>query len=111
MKSNLAFSQMLLGIALLTCAASPADDAFTARWQHLRAEQPDGAKLVISPPKTMFLLGEIIPLQLAFTSTQPERFLAGTQQYDRVGRMNYVEQFIVDPASFAEDPLRGLPGE
>jgi hypothetical protein len=25
--------------------------------------------------------------------------------------MNHVEQFIVDPASFAEDPLRGLPGE
>jgi hypothetical protein len=25
--------------------------------------------------------------------------------------MNGVEQFIVDPASFAEDPLRGLPGE
>jgi hypothetical protein len=101
----------LLAAVLLTPALASADDAFAAGWQRLRTQQPDGAKLVISVPKPAFYLGETIPLHLAYTSTQPRRFMAGTEQYDRVGRMNYIERFIVDPASFAEDPLRGLPGE
>jgi hypothetical protein len=111
MQQRAVFSQVLLAAALLTPAVVSADDAFAARWQQLRAQQPDGANLVISAPKTTFFLGETIPLQLTFTSNQPKSFLADTRQQDRVGRMNYVEQFIVDPAIFTEDPLRGLPGE
>src|SRR5450432_4799432 len=102
---------MLLAAALLIPAAASPEDAFAARWQQSRAKQPDAAELAVSAPKTWYFLGETIPLQLVFTSTQPKSFLADTRQYDRVGRMNFVEQFIVDPASFAEDPLRGLPGE
>jgi hypothetical protein len=105
------FSQVLLAAVLLTHAAASAEDAFSARWRQLRAHQASGAKLVISAAKTTFFLGETIPLQLTFTATRLKTFLTDTQQYDRVGRMNHVEQFIVDPASFAEDPLRGLPGE
>jgi hypothetical protein len=102
---------MLLAAALLIPAAASPEDTFTARWQQLRAKQPEGAELAVSAPKTWFFLGETIPLQLMFTSTQPKSFLAETAQQDGVGRMNGMEQFIVDPASFAEDPLRGLPGE
>lgn len=65
------------------------------------------AQLTISTPKTSFYLGEMIPLNLKFTALQPNRFLADSRQYDRIGRLNYVEQFIVDPASGGEDPLAG----
>jgi hypothetical protein len=102
---------MLLAATLPIPAAASPEDAFAARWQQSRAKQPDAAELAVSAPKTWYFLGETIPLQLMFTSTQPKSFRADTRQYDRVGRMNFVEQFIVDPASFAEDPLRGLPGE
>jgi hypothetical protein len=101
----------LQAAALLMATAASTQDAFTEQWQQLRAKQPEGADLAVSVPKTWFFLGETIPLQLMFTSTQLKSFLADTRQQDRVGRMNGVEQFIVDPVSFAEDPLRGLPGE
>ncbi len=111
MRERAWFSQVLLAAALVTPGVALADDAFAARWQQVRAQQPNGAELVISAPNTTFYLGETIPLQLTFSSTQAKSFLADTRLNDRVGRMNYIEEFIVDPASFAEDPLRGLPGE
>jgi hypothetical protein len=84
-----------LAAMLLTAATAPAQTA--------------GATLVITTPKTEFYFGEIIPLELTFTATQPRTFLADTRMQDRVGRMNYVEEFLVEPASLAEDPLQGLP--
>jgi hypothetical protein len=65
--------------------------------------------LTISVPKTEFFLGEVIPLELKFTAAEPNRFLADRRQYDRIGRLNFVEQFVVEPADGAEDPLAGLP--
>jgi hypothetical protein len=64
----------------------------------------------ISTAKSEFYSGELIPLQLSFTSTQPKAFLADTRLEDRVGRMNGVDEFLVEPAALIEDPLRGLPG-
>ena len=72
------------------------------------AGQTVGAKLVITTPKTEFYLGEVIPLELTFTSDQAG-FQADTRLQDRIGRMNGVEEFVVDPPSNVEDPLRGLP--
>ena len=102
---------LLLAAALLTLVAASADDAYVARWHQVRARQPTGPQLAIYAPKTTFFLGETIPLQLVFTSTQANTFRAGTRQQDRVCRLNDIEQFIVAPAGFSEDPLRGLPGE
>jgi hypothetical protein len=65
--------------------------------------------LSISATKAEFFLGEVIPLELKFTATEPNRFLADSRQYDRIGRLNFVEQFIVEPADVADDPLAGLP--
>ena len=64
-------------------------------------------QLTISTPKPNFYLGEVIPLHLKFTALEPNRFRADTREYDRIGRLNYTEQFIVDPADAAEDPLAG----
>jgi len=74
-------------------------------------QQPDAVNFQISTAKTEFYSGELIPVQLSFTSTQPTSFFADTRQQDRVGRMNGMEEFLVEPAALTEDPLRGLPGE
>jgi hypothetical protein len=83
--------------------------SFETRWQQFRDQNPHGVALAVSMPKTTYFLGEPIPLQLTFTASQPRTFLADSRQYDRVGRMNYVEEFLVDPAVSTEDPLLGLP--
>jgi hypothetical protein len=73
------------------------------------AAQATGVKLVISSPKSEYYLGEMIPLNVAFTSAGPQSFAADTMLRDRIGRMNYAEEFVVEPASNVEDPLHGLP--
>jgi hypothetical protein len=51
-----------------------------------------------------FHIGEIIPLQLSFSSSVKDRYQINMAQYDRSGRMNY-EHFIISPAEGAVDPL------
>ncbi len=111
MKLRTRLSQALLpGILLLTGWVS-AQDAFLERWQALHSAQPAAVSFVISAAKSDFYLGEPIPLQLSFTSTQPNAYRAETRLQDRVGRQNGTEEFLVDPVALTEDPLRGLPGE
>jgi len=105
-------SRVLFAALLLSfCADVWAQDVYFARWQGLHAHQPEGVSFQISAAKDLFNLGELIPLQLSFTSTRPTGFLADSRLQDRAGRMNGVEEFLIDPAAFTEDPLRGLPGE
>ncbi|MDP9170206.1 MAG: hypothetical protein M3N54_06295 [Acidobacteriota bacterium] len=99
-----------VGIMLLTGQLF-AQDAFPDRWQALHSAQPTAVSLVISAVKSDYYVGEPIPLQLSFTSTQANAYRAETRLQDRVGRLNGTEEFLVDPAAFTEDPLRGLPGE
>ncbi|HLK69176.1 MAG TPA: hypothetical protein VKU19_37340 [Bryobacteraceae bacterium] len=102
----------LIPAMLLWCLSpAAAQDAFLARWQSLHASQPATVNFQLSAPKSEFYSGDLIPLQLTFTSTEPKAFMADTRLQDRVGRMNYVEEFLVDPVDLTEDPLRGLPGE
>jgi hypothetical protein len=95
---------------LLAGARVSAQDAFFERWKELAGRQPEGVKFIITAPKTEFFFGEVIPLELKFTSTQSRTFLADSRLQDRVGRMNYTEEFVADPVSLSEDPLEGLPG-
>jgi hypothetical protein len=96
--------------ALLFCGTAFAHDGYLARWQALHARQPEAVSFLISAAKSEFYSGELIPLELSFTSTQPNGFLAAPGIQDRGGRMNGLEEFLVDPAALTEDPLRGLPG-
>lgn len=96
--------------ALLFCGTAFAQDAYLARWQALHARQPEAVSFLISATKSEFYSGELIPLELSFTSMQPNSFLAAPGMQDRGGRMNGLEEFLVDPAALTEDPLRGLPG-
>ncbi len=64
-----------------------------------------GVQLSISTKSTKFFSGEVIPLDLAFTSTIPKRYQINLARYDRSGRMNY-EQFFVEPKEATQDPLQ-----
>jgi hypothetical protein len=62
------------------------------------------AKVVLAIPdgRTTFREGEIIPLQLSFTSTAAKRYWADNRNYDRSGRLD-IETYCLEPP--ARDPL------
>jgi len=64
-----------------------------------------GPQLKLSTSSRSFLCGEVIPLELTFTSTTPNRYQINMAQHDRSGRMNY-EQFLLDPKEGTSDPLQ-----
>jgi hypothetical protein len=59
----------------------------------------------IKDGKSQFYLGEVIPLELTFTSKMPKRYQINMARYDRSGRMSY-EQFLLNPDGRWGDPLR-----
>lgn len=63
-----------------------------------------GPQLHLSVTKTKFRAGELIPLELEFTSATPDRYQINLATYDRSGRMSY-EQFLLDPKEGTSDPL------
>lgn len=101
----------ILSVGILFVAVVWGQDAFVGRREALRGSQPAGVELRIAAPKPTFYLGEAIPLTLSFSATQPRTFVADSRLHDRVGRMNYIEEFRADPVTATEDPLRGLLGE
>ena len=92
-----------LGVALpaaclwMTC--------WTLTFAQGRPETDAGLQLNLSTSSTGFRCGEVIPLELTFTSTAPNRYQINMAQYDRSGRMNY-EQFQLDPKEGTSDPLQ-----
>src|SRR5258707_15300521 len=64
-----------------------------------------GVQLILSSNQTKFYSGEVVRLDLAFTSVIPKRYQINLARYDRSGRMNY-EQFIVEPKQATQDPLQ-----
>src|SRR5271157_4434231 len=90
-------------IALVFLAGQAcAQDAYFARWRQLRSAQPGGVTFTITAIKSAFYLGEIVPLQLSFSSSQPRDFIA-----ERAYGMNLWEQFVADPA-FAIDQIQDV---
>lgn len=69
-----------------------------------RAKSAAGPELRISTKSTTFRQGEVIPIQLSFTSPLPNRYQINLARYDRSGRMSY-EQFVIHPTEGTEDPL------
>ena len=64
----------------------------------------DGLQLRLSTNASVYHQGELIPLELSFTSKLSNRYQVNMAGYDRSGRMNY-EKFLVEPAEGATDPL------
>jgi hypothetical protein len=61
--------------------------------------------VAVKDGKTSFYLGEVIPLELSFTSKSANRYQLNLARYDRSGRMSY-ESFRVTPDTGWDDPLR-----
>ncbi len=89
-----------------------AQDVFLAGWQAKRSKQPGDVRFELSLPggKSEFWMGEIIPLECQLSALSPKRWAADSRMYDRVGRLNFTEEFHLDPADKVVDPLEGLPG-
>lgn len=95
---------------VLALSPIPAQDTFLARRDAVRAVQPTGIELQLSASKTRFYWGEIVPLTLTLSARERGLFVAESLISDRA-RLNDIDEFVVDPVSSTEDPLRGLPGE
>lgn len=54
--------------------------------------------------QSTFRIGEVIPLELSFTSTAPGKYQFDNATYDRSGRL-HSETFAVEPRSGWDDPL------
>src|SRR5580692_3576267 len=89
---------------LWLCFASPGPLLAQAAQEPGAAKTAPAVQLIISSKSTQFYAGEIIPLDLAFSSSVPQRYEINNASYDRSDRMNY-EQFIVDPKDATRDPL------
>lgn len=63
-----------------------------------------GPRLHLSTKSTTYRIGELIPLELSFSSATPKRYQINMARYDRSGRMNY-EGFVVSPKEGTRDPL------
>lgn len=64
----------------------------------------DDLQLRLSTNASVYHQGELIPLELSFTSKLSNRYQVNMACYDRSGRMNY-ENFSVEPTEGASDPL------
>jgi len=69
------------------------------------AKQGAGAQLHVSVSRTEFRCGEVVPLNLTFTSATANRYQINLASYDRSGRMSY-ERFLLDPKEGTSDPLQ-----
>src|SRR5580693_5019641 len=71
-----------------------------------RPVESEGVKLTvrIKGDQASFHVGELIPLELSFTSASPNTYQIDTASYDRSGRLGE-ESFQVEPAEGSDDPL------
>jgi hypothetical protein len=102
---------LMFSLALLLAGSAAAQDAFLDQWRTLRSANPAEVSCSISAKKATFFLGEMTPLQLTCSATQPNEYMVETQLQDAIGRLNYEDEFRIAGDSPTEDPLRGLQGE
>ena len=86
------------------CFASPGPILAQPAQDHEGAKTAPAVQLTISSKSTQFYAGEIVPLDLAFSTSVPQRYQINNASYDRSGRMNH-EQFMVEPKDATRDPL------
>lgn len=68
------------------------------------SDSQDTPQLRLSANASVYRQGELIPLELSFTSKISDRYQVNMAGYDRSGRMGY-EKFVVEPADGTADPL------
>jgi hypothetical protein len=75
--------------------------------QNNPSPSPSDPQLTISTRNNQlsFRIGEIIPLDLAFTSSSHNKYQMDMAGYDRSGRLNE-DRFVIDPSTGWDDPLQ-----
>jgi hypothetical protein len=86
--------------------ANPPTDEFAAKQKELAGHNPAALSFTVrfANGKTTFQQGEIIPLELAFSSSKPGAFSIDSASYDRSGRL-FIDTFVVDAKTGVTDPL------
>jgi uncharacterized protein (DUF1810 family) len=102
-------SAMLLACGVSAFARqspSQKQDAFAAHQRRDASENPRGVTftLRLKGGQTRFRQGEVIRLELAFSSSLTGAYHLDSATYDRSGRLD-VDDFQLDPAEGAADPL------
>jgi hypothetical protein len=78
--------------------------AHAPRQRPAKPAPPITLTLRLAGGQTRFHTGEIIPIELEFTSSVPNRFVLDNATYDRSGRLT-IDEFHVDPIDPVSDPL------
>lgn len=97
-------------VLTLTWAVAPAfaqgRDEFAAGRKQAAANNPPGVSFVVrlKGGQTRFRQGEVIRLELSFSSSLPDTYHLDSATYDRGGRLE-IDDFHLDPEGGASDPL------
>lgn len=73
-------------------------------WIESAAAQDLHFTIATKTGNTTFQMGEVIPVEMSFTSSSPNTYRISTRSYDRSGRLN-TERFTLQPESGWDDPL------
>lgn len=97
---------LLFLLALVRPPEVAAQETLDAERRQRVAENPAGVDLTvrIENGRRRFSMGEVIRLQLSFSSRIPDRYRLELRDYDRSGRLN-VDRPIVAPSEATIDPL------
>lgn len=81
-------------------------DEFAASQKLAAAQNPPGVSFVVrlKDGQTRFRQGELIRLELAFSSSLPDTYHLDSATYDRSGRLQ-IDSFHIDPQDGVSDPL------
>ncbi len=87
-------------------ALAQQQDEFAAKQKQAAASNPEGITFIVQVKggQSVFHQGEVIPLELVFTSSLADVFHASTASYDRGGRLE-MDAYHVDPQIGVSDPL------
>ena len=97
---------LLSNYALAQTAAQPTDDPFLVKHRELLNNNPEqlSVTLQLKNKQIQFHPGEIIPLELRFSSSLQDTYAFDNANYDRSGRL-MIDTFVVDRTEAVVDPL------
>jgi hypothetical protein len=96
--------RILITLLLLPASAVPGY-SWQAESDRPPTSPPDVKLTVrVRGDQSVFQIGEVIPLDLSFTSSTPNKYRLEMATYDRTGRFN-IQSFAVQPLSGWDDPL------
>src|SRR5215831_6475309 len=72
--------------------------------QQPQADSPIRLTLRLTGGRLQFRPGEIIPIELEFSSATPKRFTVDGATYDRSGRLT-IDEFVIDRIDDVSDPM------